>query len=215
MRILITGFEPFGNDTENASWEAVSRLPEQISLADAQLVIERRLLPVEFGRGPAMLGQAIESIAPDAVICVGEAGGRCDITPEMRAQNSARASIADNSGHIATGEKLDCGPHTLHSRLPNGHIVEALVAGGYPASLSDDAGQYVCNAVFRSSLTQFAGPAGFIHVPALRSSGVASVGRETDANMPHEPKTDRHNLDFDDLAQALEIACRVVAQHLR
>lgn len=156
MRILVTGFEPFGNDVENASWEAVSRLPSQIETTGSNVEIFRRMLPVEFNHGREKLREFIVDTRPDAVVCVGEAGRRVDITPETTAVNSARAAIADNSGYLATGEALDAGT-VIDSRLPNEHIANTLADAGYPVSLSHDAGQYVCNAVFRASLTHFAG----------------------------------------------------------
>lgn len=206
LSILVTAFEPFGGDSENASYEAVRRLGDVPGC-----VIETRVLPVVFGAAPAALTRAIAEVSPDVVVCVGEAGSRSDITPETRAVNRAQASLADNSGYVACGEVLDAGPEYLPSRLPNEEIVGALTESGFPASLSDDAGAYLCNAVMRAALREFDGPAGFIHVPAVRSSGVATVGAETDAERPAHGGFDQM-LTFGDLARALDIALETIGR---
>lgn len=214
--VLLTAFEPFGGDPENASFEAVSRF----SLADdAAYRVVTCTLPVVFSEAPSALSEAIVETHPDVVVCVGEAGSRHEITPETRAVNRAQATLADNSGFVAEGEPLDDGPEYLPSRLPNVDIVEALRSAGLPASLSDDAGAYLCNAAMRTALRAFDGPAGFIHVPAVRSVGVATVGAETDGvEAENHVRTDASGgendkaLTFDDLARALEIAIDSIYQ---
>ena len=92
--ILLTGFEPFGPDAVNPSWEAVSRLPAEIGTAR----IVRRRLPVEYDRAARMLEETIRAERPDAVLCVGQAAGRTGLTPERVAINVCDASIPDNAG---------------------------------------------------------------------------------------------------------------------
>lgn len=209
MRILVTGFEPFGKDTENASWEAVSRLPRHILTEDGDITIVTARLPVVFATGPDVLRAAIAEHEPDAVIAVGEAGGRTDITPEKIAKNIADARIPDNAGAQPRNERLDDGEPELLTRLPNAQIVAMLQAMGLPASESENAGEYVCNAIFRAVLTSFAGPAGFIHVPAVRSQGLATVGEETDRDgVPAQPNL---SFTFADLTRALTLVCRILA----
>lgn len=177
MRVLITGFEPFGGERFNASGEAARRLALGYRRDGVELVTE--ILPVSFERGPAALRSAIAAHGPDVVLAVGEAGGRRVVTPETTAVNDQQARIPDNDGATPSGP-LDDGPRTLPSRLPVEALVLAVRGIGVPAEASDDAGRFVCNAVFRAALTGFAGPAGFVHVPALRPVGRAAVGAETD-----------------------------------
>ena len=106
MKILVTGFEPFGPDAVNAAWEAVSRLPEVIGGAE----ILKRQLPVEYEAGPARLKALIGELAPDAVLSVGQAAGRAALTPELVGINWKDASLPDNAGVLCQGEPIDPGP---------------------------------------------------------------------------------------------------------
>ncbi|MBB1508703.1 pyroglutamyl-peptidase I [Tessaracoccus sp. MC1756] len=177
MRILVSGFEPFGGDAANASGDAVRELGATWSNPSVEL--HTVILPVSFDRAPEALAASIEAVRPDAVICVGEAGGRPLVTPERWAVNERRARIPDNDGAQPSGPIDDLVPR-LPSRLDVDGIVRAVRAAGVAAEVSDDAGRYVCNATFRAALTCFDGPAGFLHVPAVRAAGTALVGSETD-----------------------------------
>ena len=103
VKILVTGFEPFGPDAVNAAWEAVSRLPEAIGGAE----IVKRRLPVEYEAGPARLEALVEELAPDAVLSVGQAAGRAALTPELVGINWKDASLPDNAGVLCQGEPID------------------------------------------------------------------------------------------------------------
>ena len=76
MKILITGFEPFGGESVNPSWEAVKLLPDTI---DGHTVV-KKLLPCVFVKAGDVLDAEIEREKPDFVLCVGQAGGRADET---------------------------------------------------------------------------------------------------------------------------------------
>ncbi len=165
--ILVTGFEPFGGEVTNASWEAVCLLPDVI----AGRRVERRLLPVEFGRSGDLLCAEMERLRPAAVIAVGEAGGRAHVSVERIAVNLMQARMADNAGASPQGEPvIPDGPDALFATLPVDACVEAARAAGVPTDASETAGLYVCNqlmyrllfAVRRSGQTL---PAGFVHVP--------------------------------------------------
>lgn len=165
--ILVTGFEPFGGETTNASWEAVKLLPEEV--AGHKLV--RMLLPVEFGRSGDMVCEQIEAIHPAAVIAVGEAGGRAHVSVERVAMNLMRASTPDNVGFQPEGEPVVAGgPDALLATLPVDDCVEAARTAGVPTDASETAGLYVCNQVMYRILnylrqTGRGVPAGFVHVP--------------------------------------------------
>jgi len=94
MKILVTGFDPFGGETVNPAYEAVKLLPDTI--AGAQII--KLQVPTRFALSGIVLEAAVNEHRPDAVICVGQAGGRSAITPERVAINLADASIPDNAG---------------------------------------------------------------------------------------------------------------------
>ena len=167
MVILYTGFEPFGGETANPSWEAVRLLPETI--AGAELV--RLELPVEFGRGPQLLREAMARYRPGVVICVGQAGGRAAVTPEYVAVNVCHARIPDNVGHQPLESRIaDDGPAGYLSRLPVYRIAERCRENGIPAAVSYTAGAFTCNELMYCLLreAELRYPemvCGFIHVP--------------------------------------------------
>lgn len=94
-KILLTGFEPFGAETTNPSWDAVEAL--NVEIPDLQLV--KLCLPVSFGNAPAIAIQSIEHETPNAVICVGQAGGRACVNIERIAVNLANANSPDADGY--------------------------------------------------------------------------------------------------------------------
>ncbi|MBQ6514105.1 MAG: pyroglutamyl-peptidase I [Clostridia bacterium] len=153
MNIIVTGFEPFGGETLNASWEAVKGLSG----------VRKILLPVSFRRAAAMI-RDIASSRPDAILCVGEAGGRNKISVERVAMNLMDARIPDNDGYQPVDVKIrEGGPAAYFSGLPTRAMAEAMEN----AELSYTAGTYVCNAVFYTMMDAVKDtiPAGFIHVP--------------------------------------------------
>ena len=166
-KILFTGFEPFGGDQTNPSWEAVCMLPAQIG----EIHIAKRHMPVEYDSVASLLEQAIHEEHPDAVICVGQAGNRSAITPELVAINAKDASIPDNAGVSYTGDPIRAdGPAAYFATIPVRDIVADMKKAGVPASLSYSAGAYVCNCIMYHLLDllnlrypQIKG--GFIHVP--------------------------------------------------
>lgn len=166
-KILITGFEPFGKDTVNPSWEAVSILPDQTEYA----VIARRKMPVEYDRVALLLEQAIREEQPDVVICIGQAGGRAEMTPEMVAINIKDARIADNAGVLCSGEAIcEDGPAAYFATVPVKRIAAAMREAGVPASVSYTAGTYVCNNIMYHlmHMLKLRYPhikGGFIHIP--------------------------------------------------
>ena len=165
MKILVTGFEPFGPDTINAAWETVSRLPETIAGAE----ILKRQLPVGYESGPAALADLVSQLRPDAVLCVGQAAGRAAMTPELVGINWKDAAAPDNAGVLCQGERIrEEGPDAYFSTLPVREMVDAIRAAGVPAALSVSAGAYVCNCTLYQAvelLKPMGIPAGFLHVP--------------------------------------------------
>ncbi len=167
MKILVTGFDPFGGEAVNPAYEAVKLLPENI--AGARIV--KLEIPTEFERSMELLEEAIERERPDAVISVGQAGGRAEITPERVAINLADARIPDNAGNQPEEEPLvQGGPAAYFTTLPLKEMVKNVQDSGIPCRISYSAGTYVCNSVMYRVLhlaqsKQDSFLAGFIHVP--------------------------------------------------
>ena len=113
MKILVTGFDPFGGESVNPAWEAVSRLPETINGAE----VVRMLIPTSFERAPQAILEKVREYHPDYVISVGQAAGRTAITPERIAINMMSASIPDNDGEQPIEQKIeDNGPDGYFER---------------------------------------------------------------------------------------------------
>lgn len=179
--VLLTGFEPFNNETVNPAWEAVRSLE---GWTGEGFVVEVLQLPCVFGDANQLVHAAIARLKPDVVIAVGQAGGRADLSVERVAINVDDAPIPDNAQRQLVDEPVVAGgPAAYFSTLPIKAIVGALRAAGLPASVSQTAGTFVCNHVFFGLMHLTAGTpmkAGFIHIPylpeqAARFPGTASM----------------------------------------
>ena len=163
--LLITGFEPFDGEIINPAWEAVSRLPDTI----ADYSLTKLLIPVFFGKAARQVIAAATELSADAVLCIGQAGGRNAITPELVGLNLRHATIPDNQGNQPQDEPIIVGGETAYfSTLPARKISEAIRALGIPSQISYSAGAYVCNEVLYALLAHFKGSdtkVGFIHIP--------------------------------------------------
>lgn len=166
-RLLITGFEPFGKDIINPSWEAVRRLEDVIG----EYALTRLQVPTVFGLGAERVLAAAQEIGPDVILCVGQAGGRNAVTPEVVAINLRDASLADNAGNKPQDEPVvSGGPAAYFASVPVRSIVNAVKGSGIPCALSYSAGAYVCNDLFYTLRHHYEGTGtgvGFIHVPYL------------------------------------------------
>lgn len=177
--VLVTGFEPFGCHADNPSWEAALAV-DGAAIGQAR-VVARRLPCVIDAVGPALTA-ALDEVAPDLVLCLGLAAGRPDITVERIAINVVDARIPDNAGHQPIDVPVVAdGPAAYFSTLPIKALVKALHEAGIPASVSQTAGTYACNAVFYHLLHQLAqrgSPArgGFIHLPCLPAMVADDLG---------------------------------------
>lgn len=166
-KLLITGFDPFGGESINPAWEAVRLLPDVIR--DFELV--KLEIPTVFGAAAQVVIDKAEEIHPDAIISVGQAGGRAAVTPEMVGINLRYASIPDNMGALPCDIPIaEGGPAAYFSTLPVRAMAKAICDAGLPGAVSYSAGSFVCNDVLYSLLHRFDGTAvraGFIHVPFL------------------------------------------------
>lgn len=193
MKLLITGFAPFGGQTVNPSWEAVQALPDAIG----PWQLTKRCLPVIFGQAAAMALAEAERIRADAVLSIGQAGGRSAVTPEMVGINLRHAAMPDQAGSCPQDAPVvPDGPAAYFSTLPVRRMAQAVQAADVPALVSYSAGAYVCNDLLYLLLHRFSGTgvrAGFIHVPYLPEQGSPS-------------------LPLDDLIRALTAAIRAMAE---
>ena len=184
--ILLTGFAPFGGEELNPSWQAVAAL-------DGERIgghrVMARLLPVEFGASLDALRVALEHVRPALVLCVGQAGGRAQLSLERVAINVDDARIPDNAGAAPVDAPIAAdGPAAYFATLPIKAMLAALREAGIPAEVSQTAGTYVCNHVFYGLMHALrATPGvrgGFVHIPyspqqAARHAGAPSLALET------------------------------------
>jgi len=202
LRVLLTGFEPFGGEAVNPSWEAARALD---GWQHGGAVVHARQMPCVFGQAIESLSAAMDELKPGLVLCVGQAGGRAEVTPERVAINIDDGRIADNAGRqpIDLPVVADA-PAAYFSTLPIKAIVRALRAGGVPASVSNTAGTFVCNHIFYGLMHQIARRAvpglrgGFIHIPYLPQQA---------AGFPGAP-----SMSLDTLVEALRLAVRTALE---
>ena len=198
MKLLVTGFTPFGGEKLNPSWEAVKRLPDRIGKTE----LIRREIPTAFDESGAVLRAAIEALRPDAVLCVGQYGGANCIRVERVAVNLRDARIADNAGRQPADEPVVLGgPDAYFATVPTRGIVDALREKNIPAQLSYSAGTFVCNNLLYCALHESAQSyptlrCGFIHVPFLPE-------QTRDGSAP--------SMSLELMVKALEIAAEVIA----
>ena len=169
MKILVTGFDPFGSDKINPAIEAVKRLPDTIKGAK----IIKLEIPTVFNKSAQVVHQAIVKEQPDYVLNVGQAGGRSALTPERVAININDGRIPDNDGYQPLDEPIQPDGDTAYfTQLPIKAMAKAIRAAGLPAIVSNTAGTYVCNHIFYQvqymRTKEFPKlKAGFIHIPFL------------------------------------------------
>ena len=200
MKILVTGFDPFGGEATNPAWETVRRLPDTVAGAD----IIKVMIPTVFGKCAEVTHDAIVEHDPDVIVNVGQAGGRYAVMPERVAINIDDGRIEDNEGYqpIDVPIKAD-GPPAYWSSLPIKAMATAMHGAGIPALVSNTAGTYVCNHIMYQTLYmvdhEFPGKkAGFVHVPYLPSQVLDKP------NMP--------SLGLDELVTALTAGLEAIVE---
>ncbi|ARN89416.1 pyroglutamyl-peptidase I [Levilactobacillus brevis] len=187
MKLLITGFDPFGGEKTNPAIEAVKRLPAAIAGATV-VPLE---IPTVFGTCAEVVRQAIITERPDVVLSVGQAGGRSALTPERIAINLDDGRIPDNAGFQPIDQPIQPnGPAAYFTQLPVKAMAQAIRQAGLPSHVSTTAGTYVCNHIMYQvqhlRATEFPQlQAGFIHIPFLpeqvvQRSGVPSLSLTDD-----------------------------------
>ena len=162
-KVLLTGFEPFGKASLNPSGEIVKQIKGDN--------IVTAILPVAYAQSAERLLALIAQHNPDVVICLGQAEGRTQITPERIAINLDDGRLADNDGEMRNDVPIIVGgPVAYESTLPIKDFVKAINDAGVPAAISLSAGAFLCNHVFYVAQNKFVGTkvrSGFVHVPLM------------------------------------------------
>ena len=199
MKIIVTGFDPFGGEKINPSIECVKALP---GIKGVELI--RLELPTVFKESAKRLNEVINEVKPDAVLSVGQAGGRSGITMERIAINVDDARIPDNISQQPIDETIQTeGAAAYFSTLPSKRIVKAIREAGIPVEVSNSAGTFVCNhimyqALFASTKAEKPFKAGFMHIPFIP-----------------EQSTDKPSLPLEESTKALQIAIETIRDYLK
>lgn len=200
MKILVTGFDPFGGEATNPAWETVRHLPDEVAGAE----IIKVQIPTVFGRSAEVVHAAILEHDPDVIVNVGQAGGRYSVNPERVAINVDDGRIPDNDGYQPIDVRIkEDGPPAYFSSLPIKAMATAMKEAGIPAAVSNTAGTYVCNHIMYQVLYmvdhEFPGKrAGFVHVPYLPAQVL---------DKPNEP-----SLGLDELVTALTAGLAAIVE---
>lgn len=181
-KLLITGFDSFGSNAINPSWEAVRKLPDTVG----DFILCKLQVPTIFGKAADFVLETAAKFHPDVIICVGLAGGRNAVTPERIAVNIRDARIPDNTGFQPQGEAVIAeGPAAYFATVPVSAMAEAIRSAQIPATVSNTAGAFVCNDLLYSLLYHYSETptkVGFIHVPYLPEQGNPSMALDQIVN---------------------------------
>lgn len=202
MKLLLTAFDPFGEDKINPALEAVKLVADKID--DVEII--KLEVPTVFGKSIDLVAKTIDEVKPDAVLCVGQAGGRFEITPERVAINVDDARIKDNEGNQPVGSKIkDDGENAYFSNLPIKAMVKEIKDAGIPGAVSNSAGTFVCNHlmygvlyhIFKNNLGI---KGGFVHVPFIPEQVV---------NRPSA----QPSLSIEDIKRGLEAGIKAIGKY--
>ena len=202
MKLLLTAFDPFGGSSVNPALEAVKLVADRIG--DVEIV--KLEVPTVFGKSVDVVSAKMAEIKPDAVLCIGQAGGRYDLTPERVAINLDDARIPDNEGNQPIDKVIfEDGAPAYFSTLPIKAMVAGIREAGLPASVSNTAGTFVCNHLMYGVLYHIARSypgvrGGFMHVPF--------VPRQTVNLAAPAPSMCR-----EDIARGIEAAIAAIAEN--
>ncbi len=201
MKILITGFDPFGGEPVNPALEAVKLMKDEI--AGAKII--KLEIPTVFRKSVEKIHEMMKAEQPDVVLSIGQAGGRFGVTPERVAINVDDARIKDNEGNQPVDTPIFTdGEAAYFSNLPVKAMVEAIKNKGLPSTLSNSAGTFVCNHVMYGVLyyihKEFPNVrGGFIHVPFITDQVVT--------------KPNVASMALADIAEALEAAVEAIVKN--
>jgi pyroglutamyl-peptidase len=196
--ILVTGFEPFGGEAVNASWEAARRLDGWRCGDHVAVAV---MLPCAYDASVDAFAEAFERLKPHAALMTGQAARRGLVCVERFARNVGNATTPDNRGRLKAAAEFNDGPERLDATVPAAEIVRAIRNAGLPARASTNAGDYVCNHLYYGALAFVRRvspetPVVFLHLPA------------TPEQSP--PRASRRRLSTPDAVRALKAAASVM-----
>lgn len=201
MRILVTGFEPFGQDNVNPSSEILKKLPSQILTAD----VIKLEIPVVRWKALDKIREAIKEYSPDVVLSVGQLAGRSDISIERVAINIDDYQMPDNDGNKPIDEPIiKDAPNAYFMSIPIKAIHKKLIENRMPASISNSMGTYLCNHVaygVANMISEYENiKSGFIHIPILPEQAI------------NKPKTPSMSLETS--TRAIELVIEAIVESL-
>lgn len=200
MKILVTGFDPFGGEPTNPAIESVKRIDDNIEGAE----IIKLEIPTVFHKAADVVEEKIKEVKPDVVLSIGQAGGRYGIAVERVAINQDDARIEDNEGKQPIDVVIrEDGAPAYFSTLPIKAMVEEIKKENLPANVSNTAGTFVCNHIMYQDLylaEKYGNiKAGFIHVPYLTEQVV--------------DKKDTASMSLEDIVKGLNAAIRAIVKY--
>lgn len=185
-QLLFTGFGPFGPHDYNPALDLARRAAANCRKTPS----DSEKLSVTYPAVKNFAGRLAEFSKPHIVIEFGLAAERNEVCLERTARNY-RGPRPDE---IGSDTPLDCrlvrrGPSQLSTRLQvdplrkrlHRHLTDSSLE--LDCRLSDDAGHYVCNALYYHSLREARRTANgsvralFIHIPPLRRAQIEPLAR--------------------------------------
>ncbi|OJF97098.1 pyroglutamyl-peptidase I [Alkalibacterium sp. 20] len=200
MRILVSGFDPFGGEKINPAYEAVKLLPDNIAGAE----IVKLEIPTVFHKAADVIEQKVKESDPDVILCIGQAGGRYGLTPERVAINVDDARIADNEDNQPIDVTIQAdGPAAYFSSLPIKAMVERIKETKTPSSVSNSAGTFVCNHIMYQILYMIDKTypdkiGGFVHCPFIPEQVI---------NKSNQP-----SMHLEDISKGLEAGIQAIVE---
>lgn len=170
MRVLLTGFEPFGGSDVNSSWETATRVEQ---LAPIGVALEVAQLPISFKRAGEAIREILQTKRPDVLVMLGQRGKGQSVDIERIAVNLMDSANPDNDGYCPQEQRIaDDGDSAYFSNIPVKILREALMSRGIPAKVSNSAGLYVCNSTYYNALNEIyeqhlQTKVVFVHLPKL------------------------------------------------
>ena len=170
MRVILTGFEPFGGSDVNSSWETAVRVKQ---LPHIGIELEVLQLPVSFKRAGEAIREILQTKRPDILVVLGQRGRGQNLDIERIAVNLMDSANSDNDGYCPQEQTIvDDGDSAYFSNIPVKILRDALLSRGMPAKVSNSAGLYVCNSTYYNALDEIYKyslqvKAVFVHLPKL------------------------------------------------
>lgn len=168
LRILVTGFEPFGGYLTNPSAQLVEYINSDKCKGIEGVKLKGITLPVTYFQSWEILIEEINKFKPDYILSFGFSPSSNRIQIESTARNFDRG-YQDNIGSKHNGVIVKNAPGKYFNELPIKKIANRLKKRSIPVSISSYAGGYLCNHIFYQ-VTHYTNSrsnirSGFFHIP--------------------------------------------------